>query len=159
MFFILQVDDVGVVYWDIFDVFCVLQQVFWLQFFIVEVNDYYFVVEVWVEGDIMNGVNWYYCCWCINCYVVVVEMIQVYYVIDVGIVWQQVVFNDFYYVIDYVSDVVYVGGNIQQIFGIYVVVSIVVVFEGVIFQWWQWFRYFSGQWQGIQWWGGGQFYQ
>lgn len=44
-----------------------------------------------------------------------VEMIQAHHAIDVGIVWQQVAFNDFHHVIDHASDAVHAGGNTQQI--------------------------------------------
>lgn len=63
-------------------------------------------------------------------------MIQFYYVIDVWVFWQQIVFNDFYYVVYYVCYIVDVGGDVEQVFGVYVVIGIVIVFKGVFFQWW-----------------------
>lgn len=151
--------NIGVFNGDGGNIFGVFQQLFWLQFFVIEVNYYYFVVKIGVECDIMNCVNWYDCCWCVDCYVVVVQMVQFYNVIDIWVFGQEIVFNYFYYIIDYVCYIVYVGGNVKQIFGVDVVIGVMIVFKCIVFQWWQWFWYFGCQWQCIQWWCFWQFNQ
>lgn len=115
MLFILQADDAGAVHRDTFDVFRALQQAFRLQLLTAEANDHHLAAEVWVEGDIMNGANRHYRRRRINRHAAAVEMIQAHHAIDVGIVWQQVAFNDFNHVIDHASDAVHAGGNTQQI--------------------------------------------
>lgn len=73
---------------------------FGLQFFVVEVYGYYFVVEIWIQVDVVQCVDWDVGVWCIDCDVVVICMFEFDYVVDVWVVWQQFVFDLFYCMFD-----------------------------------------------------------
>ncbi len=48
-------------------------------------------------------------------YAAAIEVIQTHHAVDVGIVRQQVAFNEFHHVIDHARNAVHAGGDTQQI--------------------------------------------
>ena len=134
MLLILQADDAGAIYGNAFYIVGAFQQALRLQFLAAKANHHHFAAEVWIEGQVMNGADRNDRCRSVNRHAAAIKMVQTHDAIDVGILRQQIAFDNFHYVIDDSRHAVHAGANTEQIFGANAAVGVAIAFEGIAFQ-------------------------
>ena len=98
----------------------------------------------------MNGADRDDRCRGVDRHAAAIQVVQTHNAIDVGILWQQIAFDNFHHIIDDARHAVHAGANAEQVFGSDAPVGVAIAFEGIAFQRRQRRRDFGRQRQSMQ---------